>query len=45
MRVDFPAPFSPQTLRTSPGYTSKVTSRRAWTPSKCLLIPRIASRG
>ena len=41
MRVDFPAPFSPQMACTSPRFTSRVTSWRAFTPGKVLVIPRI----
>src|SRR4051812_7011659 len=38
--VLFPAPLSPTRAVTSPGRTSKSTSRRTWTAPKLLLIPR-----
>src|SRR3954462_5968011 len=40
IRVLFPAPLSPTRAVTSPGRTSKSTSRRTWTAPKLLLIPR-----
>src|SRR5262245_16548200 len=44
-RVDLPAPLSPTRATTSPGYTSKSTSERAWPPPKRLLIPCRSSSG
>src|SRR3954453_7561856 len=43
--VDLPAPLSPTSAVTSPGYTARETSRRTCTGPKLLLIPRTSSRG
>src|SRR6478609_3156214 len=42
MRVDLPAPFSPQIACTSPRRTSRVTSCSALTPGNSLVIWRIS---
>ena len=42
IRVDFPAPFSPQMLWISPRCTSKFTSDSARTPGNSLVMSRIA---
>ena len=42
-RVDLPAPFSPSSACTSPGWTSKLTSCRACTPANALLRPLAVS--
>src|SRR5690606_26396921 len=42
MRVDLPAPFSPQIACTSPARTSRLTSCSARTPGKDLEIERIS---
>src|SRR5690242_1517772 len=42
MRVDLPAPFSPQIAWTSPRRTVIVTSERAFTPGNVLVIPVIS---
>ncbi len=42
IRVDFPAPFSPQMLWISPRWTSKFTSDSARTPGNSLVMSRIA---
>src|SRR4051794_12361932 len=44
-RVDLPAPLSPTSAVTSPGYTARSTSRRTWTGPKLLLTPRISRIG
>ena len=41
----FPAPFSPTSARTSPGWRTRSTSQSACTPGKDLLIPCIDSSG
>src|SRR5271156_6704233 len=41
--VLLPAPFSPTRACTSPGNTVRLTSSKAWVPSKCLLIFRTRS--
>src|SRR5215213_8566471 len=43
--VDLPAPLSPTSAVTSPGYAEKLTSRRTCTGPKLLSIPRTSSRG
>src|SRR5829696_8337300 len=43
--VDLPAPLSPTSATTSPGWTSKSTSLSAWTGPKLLLTPLRASTG
>src|SRR5215467_11399736 len=43
--VDLPAPLSPTRPTTSPAWTSKSTSVRAWTAPKCLLMPFSSSTG
>ena len=45
MRVDFPAPFSPQSATTSPRPICKQTESSATTPGNPLEIPRISSSG
>src|SRR5215218_3432032 len=45
IRVDFPAPFSPTTARTSPSRSSKETSSRATTPGNRLVTRRASSTG
>src|SRR5277367_6733966 len=45
MRVDLPAPFSPQTATTSPRPMVRLTLSRAMTPGNLLEIPRISSNG
>jgi len=42
MRVDFPAPFSPQIEWISPRFTFRFTSCRALTPGNSFVIPRIS---
>ena len=42
MRVDLPAPFSPQMAWISPRSTSRVTSCSALTPGNVLVMPRIS---
>src|SRR6478736_10017157 len=42
MRVDFPAPFSPQIAWISPRWTARLTFESALTPGKVLVIPRIS---
>ena len=42
MRVDFPAPFSPQMACTSPGRTFRLTDLSAWTPGKDFSMFRIS---
>src|SRR5918997_6597466 len=42
MRVDLPAPFSPQIAWISPRRTARLTSSRALTPGKVLVMPRIS---
>src|SRR5579864_1698129 len=42
---DLPAPFSPSSMCTSPGYSCKSTSESARTPGKLLQILRSSSRG
>src|SRR4051794_13825555 len=44
-RVDLPAPLSPTSAVTSPGWTQSSTSRRTCTGPKLLSIPRTSSRG
>src|SRR5215218_11136956 len=44
MRVDLPAPFSPQIAWISPRRTWRLTSESALTPGKVLVLPRISSR-
>src|SRR3954467_5007525 len=44
-RVDLPAPLSPTSAVTSPGYTSKSTSCRTWTGPKLLLSRRAVRIG
>src|ERR1700722_1435836 len=43
--VDLPAPFAPTKPWTSPASSSKLTSRRAWTPGKFLLTWRNRTAG
>src|SRR4051794_33064877 len=43
--VDLPAPLSPTSAVTSPGYTERLTSRRTCTGPKLLSIPRTSKRG
>src|SRR3954469_14199864 len=45
IRVDLPAPFSPRIAWTSPGRTSRSTSRRTGTPKKLFVMPRISRMG
>src|SRR5688500_17228575 len=45
MSVDLPAPLSPTSAITSPGWTAKSTSVSACTDPKLLEIPRSSSRG
>src|SRR6266571_1112016 len=45
MSVDLPAPFSPQSARTSPLPTVRLTLSNATTPGNRLAIPRISRRG
>ena len=45
MRVDLPAPFSPNSTWTSPRRTSKSTSSRATTPGNRLVMPAMESSG
>ena len=45
IRVDLPAPFSPNRTCTSPGRRSKSTRSSASTPGKCLVIVSRRSRG
>ena len=45
MNVDLPAPLSPSTHVTSPSRTAQVTSRRAVTRPKLLVIARTSSTG
>src|SRR6478736_2609967 len=42
MRVDLPAPFSPQIAWISPARTSRSTSERAFTPGNVLVMLRIS---
>src|SRR4051812_30734828 len=42
MRVDLPAPFSPQIACTVPRSTCRVTSCSALTPGKVFVMPRIS---
>src|SRR5215831_16289103 len=44
IKVDLPAPFSPNSTWTSPARRSKSTSFSANTPGKCLEIPVISRR-
>ena len=44
-RVDLPAPLSPTSATTSPGWTSRVMSVSADTAPKCLDTPRRLSTG
>ena len=44
-RVDFPAPFSPTSARTSPASTERETSSTAATPAKRLVMPCNSSAG
>src|SRR6476660_8083843 len=44
-RVDLPAPLSPTSAVTSPGYTWKSTSCRTCTTPKLLLTPRSSRMG
>src|SRR3954454_20611430 len=43
--VDLPAPLSPTSAVTWPGYTTKSTSRSTCTGPKLLSMPRSSSRG
>src|SRR5215218_10285406 len=45
MRVDLPAPFWPTRAMISPGSTSSEAAFSAWTPEKCLSMPRIDKTG
>ena len=45
INVVLPAPLSPTSAVTSPGPTSRSTSRRTWTAPKLLLIPRGTAAG
>src|SRR5437764_8669592 len=45
MSVDLPAPFSPRSTWTSPGWTSRSTPSSATRPGNALRMPRIDSAG
>src|SRR4051794_18979980 len=44
IKVDLPAPFSPQMAWISPERTTRLTSARALTPGNSLVIDRISSK-
>jgi hypothetical protein len=45
IRVDLPAPFSPQIAWMSPRFTVRLTSLSAFTPGNSLVIERISRIG